>query len=129
MAKPNAAAMAYEKALALHPNSPQIQLNLGRSLIATNNKNHLPRAIEAMLAAKKNEPDWAFIHRQLAIAYGRAGHIANANLSLAEEAILLGNEQQAARMAKRALASADLANDVRNRANDILFRFEKSLQK
>jgi predicted Zn-dependent protease len=129
MAKPDAAAVAYEKALALHPNSPQIQLNLGRSLIATNNESHLPRAIEAMLEAKKNEPDWAFIHRQLAIAYGRAGHIANANLSLAEEAILLGNEQQAARMAKRALASADLARDVRNRANDILFRFGKSLQK
>jgi predicted Zn-dependent protease len=129
MAKPDAAAVAYEKALALHPNSPQIQLNLGRSLIATNNESHLPRAIEAMLEAKKNEPDWAFIHRQLAIAYGRAGHIANANLSLAEEAILLGNEQQAARMAKRALASADLARDVRNRANDILFRLGKILQK
>ena len=129
MAKPDAAAMAYEKALALHPNSSQIQLNLGRSLIATNNKNHLPRAIEAMLAAKKNEPDWAFIHRQLAIAYGRAGHIASANLSLAEEAILLGNEQQAARMAKRVLAIADLTRDVRNRANDILFRFGKGLQK
>ena len=129
MAKPDAAAMAHEKALALHPNSPQIQLNLGRSLIATNNKNHLPRAIEAMLAAKKNEPDWAFVHRQLAIAYGRAGHIANANLSLAEEAILLGNEQQAARMAKRALTRADLARVERNRANDILFRFGKSLQK
>ena len=82
-----------------------------------------------MLAAKKNEPDWAFVHRQLAIAYGRAGHIANANLSLAEEAILLGNGQQAARMAKRALASADLARDVKNRANDILFRFGKSRQK
>jgi len=129
MAKPDAAAMAYERALTLRPNSPQIQLNLGRSLIATNNKKHLSRAIDAILAAKKNEPNWAFIHRQLAIAYGRAGHIANANLSLAEEAILLGNGHQAARMAKRVLASADLADDVRNRANDILFRFEKDLQK
>ena len=101
MANPDAAAMAYEKALTLRPNSPQIQLSLGRSLIATNNKGYLPRAIEAMLAAKKSEPSWAFIHRQLAIAYGRAGHIADANLSLAEEAILLGNEQQAMRMAKR----------------------------
>ncbi len=123
MAKPGAAVIAYEKALALRPNSPQIQLNLGRSLIATNNKKHLSRAIEAMLAAKKNEPDWAFIYRQLAIAYGRAGHIADANLSLAEEAILLGNEQQATRLAKRVLASVDLANDVEKRANDILFRF------
>ena len=70
MAKPDAAAIAYEKALALHPSSPQIQLSLGRSLIATNNRKHLPRAIEAMLTAKKNEPDWVFVHRQLAIAYG-----------------------------------------------------------
>jgi predicted Zn-dependent protease len=123
MARPNAAAIAYEEALALRPNSPQIQLSLGRSLIATNNKKHLQRAIKAMLAAKKNEPDWAFIHRQLAIAYGRAGHIADAHLSLAEEAILLGDEEQAARMAKRVLASVDLATDVKNRANDILFRF------
>ena len=127
MAKPDAAAMAYEKALVLRPNSPQIQLNLGRSLIATNDKKQLPRAIEAILAAKKNEPDWAFIHRQLAIAYGRAGHIANANLSLAEEAILLGDEQQAARMAKRVLSSADLPSDVRNRANDILFSLGRDL--
>ena len=129
MAKPYAAAMAYEKALTLRPNSPQIQMNLGRSLIATNKKKHLPRAIESMLSAKKNEPDWAFIHRQLAIAFGRAGHIANANLSLAEEAILLGNGQQAARMAKRVLASKDLADDLRNRANDILFRFGRNFQK
>ena len=80
-----------------------------------------------MLAAKANESDWAFIHRQLAIAYGRAGHIANANLSLAEEAILLGDEQQAARMAKRVLSSADLPSDVRNRANDILFSLGRDL--
>ena len=53
MANPDAAAMAYEKALTLRPNSPQIQLSLGRSLIATNNKGYLPRAIEAMLAAKE----------------------------------------------------------------------------
>jgi len=123
MARPNAAAIAYEKALALRPNSPQIQLSLGRTLIATNNQKHLRRAIKAMLAAKNSEPDWAFIHRQLAIAYGRAGYFANANLSLAEEAILQGDEQQAVLMAKRVLASADLATDVKNRANDILFRF------
>ena len=128
MAKPNAATVAYEKALVLRPSSPQIQLNLGRSLIATNDKKLLPRAIEAMIAAKRAEPDWAFIHRQLAIAYGRAGQIANADLSLAEEAILLGDEQQAVRMAKRVLAKANLARDVQNRANDILFSFGKALR-
>ena len=128
MANPDAAAAAYEKALTLRPNSPQIPVNLGRSLIATNDKRLLPRAIEVMTTAKIAEPNWAFIHRQLAIAYGRSGYIANADLSLAEEAILLGDKEQAVRMAKRVLANTDLANDLQNRANDILFRFGKALR-
>jgi predicted Zn-dependent protease len=61
----------------------------------------------------------------LAIAYGRNGDIAAADLALAEEAILLGDDQQAVRMAKRVLADGRLKDDLRNRANDILFRFGK----
>ena len=53
MAKPDAAAMAYEKALALHPNSPQIQLNLGRSLIATNNKKGFHAPLRRCLQQKR----------------------------------------------------------------------------
>ena len=126
MADANAAANAYEAALALRPESPQILVNLGRALIATNDRSRLPRAIEAISAAKDGEPKWAFVRRQLAIAYGRSGDIAAADLTLAEEAILLGDEQQAVRMAKRVLARDDLASDIRNRANDILFRFGKA---
>ena len=126
MAKADAAAAAYEAALALRPDSPQILVNLGRALIATNDKTRLPRAIEAISAAKNAEPKWAFIRRQLAIAYGRSGNIAAADLNLAEEAILYGDEQQAVRMAKRVLAHDDLVDDLRNRANDILFRFGKT---
>jgi hypothetical protein len=40
----------------------------------------------------------------------------------------LGDEQQAVRMAKRVLAKANLARDVQNRANDILFSFGKALR-
>ena len=125
MAKPEAAAAAYETALTFRPNSPQILVNLGRALIATNNKMRLLRAIEAISAAQKTEPKWAFIRRQLAIAYGRSGDIAAADLALAEEALLLGDDQQAVRMAKRVLARDRLKDDLRNRANDILFRFGK----
>ena len=125
MAKPEAAAAAYETALTFRPNSPQILVNLGRALIATNNKMRLLRAIEAISAAQKTEPKWAFIRRQLAIAYGRNGDIAAADLALAEEALLLGDNQQAVRMAKRVLARDRLKDDLRNRANDILFRFGK----
>ena len=125
MAKPEAAAAAYETALTFRPNSPQILVNLGRALIATNNKMRLLRAIEAISAAQKTEPKWAFIRRQLAIAYGRNGDIAAADLALAEEALLLGDDQQAVRMVKRVLADDRLKDDLRNRANDILFRFGK----
>ncbi|MDA8649845.1 M48 family metalloprotease [Alphaproteobacteria bacterium] len=125
MAKAEAAAAAYETALTFRPDSPQILVNLGRALIATNDKKRLSRAIEAISAAQKTEPKWAFIRRQLAIAYGRNGDIAAADLALAEEAILLGDDQQAVRMAKRVLADNKLKDDLRNRANDILFRFGK----
>ena len=125
MAKPEAAAAAYETALTFRPNSPQILVNLGRALIATNDKMRLLRAIEAISAAQKTEPKWAFIRRQLAIAYGRNGDIAAADLALAEEALLLGDDQQAVRIAKRVLADDRLEDDLRNRANDILFRFGK----
>ncbi|MDC0993558.1 M48 family metalloprotease [Alphaproteobacteria bacterium] len=125
MAKAEAAAAAYETALTFRPNSPQILLNLGRALIATNDKKRLLRAIDAISAAQKTEPKWAFIRRQLAIAYGRNGDFAAADLALAEEAILLGDDQQAVRMAKRVLANNRLKDDLRNRANDILFRFGK----
>jgi predicted Zn-dependent protease len=125
MAKAEAAATAYETALTFRPDSPQILVNLGRALIATNDKKHLSRAIEAISAAQKTEPKWAFIRRQLAIAYGRNGDIAAADLALAEEALVLGDDQQAVRMAKRVLADDRLKDDLRNRANDILFRFGK----
>jgi len=125
MAKAEAAAAAYEKALTFRPSSPQILVNLGRALIATNDKKRLSRAIETISAAQKTEPKWAFIRRQLAIAYGRNGDIAAADLALAEEALLLGNDQQAVRMAKRVLADGKPKDELRNRANDILFRFGK----
>jgi predicted Zn-dependent protease len=125
MAKAKAAAAAYETALTFRPDSPQILVNLGRALIVINDKKRLSRAIEAISAAQKSEPKWAFIRRQLAIAYGRNGDIAAADLALAEEAILLGDSRQAARMAERVLSSDGLKNELRNRANDILFRFGK----
>ena len=125
MAKAEAAAAAYETALTFRPDSPQILVNLGRALIATNDKKRLSRAIEAISAAQNTEPKWSFIRRQLSIAYGQNGDIAAADLALAEEALLLGDDQQAVRMAKRVLADDRLKDDLRNRANDIMFRFGK----
>ena len=124
MAATKAAADAYETALNYRPDSPQILLNLGRALIATNDAANLPRAIEAVELARAGEPEWAFVYRQLAIAYGRAGKIAKADLTLAEEALVLNDRQQAIRMAKRAIKHRTASPATRNRANDILFSLD-----
>ena len=128
MANPVAAATAFEAAINLRPDSPQILLNLGRALIATNDKSKLPRAIEAITATVRSETEWAFAYRQLAIAYGRSDEIARADLNLAIEAVLKDDHPQAIRMAHRVIKQPDVPHDVLSRANDILFRFDKPPQ-
>jgi predicted Zn-dependent protease len=123
MAEPGASALAYEKAISLRPDSPQILLNYGRSLIAGGQADDFTRAISALEKARNGEVKWAFAHRQLAIAYGRAGRLADADMTLAEEALLTGDTQQAIKMARRTLSYENLRDELQNRANDILFRF------
>ena len=80
LARPARAATAYETAIKLRPESPQILLNLGQALVATQDKGRLSRAVAALELAVRGEPSWAFAYRQLAIAYGRAGRIAAADI-------------------------------------------------
>ncbi|MGB2258067.1 MAG: tetratricopeptide repeat protein, partial [Candidatus Puniceispirillaceae bacterium] len=123
MAQPNASALAYETAISLRPDSPQILLNYGRSLIAGGRADDFTKAISALEKARNGEAKWAFAHRQLAIAYGRAGRLADADMTLAEEALLTGDTQQAIKMARRTLSYENLRDELQNRANDILFRY------
>ena len=123
MAKPDESALAYETAISLRPDSPQILLNYGRSLIAGGQTDDFTKAISALEEARAGEAKWAFAHRQLAIAYGRAGRLADADITLAEEALLTGDTQQAIKMARRALSYENLRDELQNRANDILFRY------
>ena len=122
--RPNQAAMHYRKALHIRPNSPQISLSLGRALIATNQKTALDEAIKALLIADRGEPDWSFVKRQLAIAYGRSGRLAEADIALAEEALLAQDKPRAAKMAKRALFDRSAAEHIKSKARDILFQLD-----
>ena len=119
---PKQAAMHYTDALHLRPDSPQISLSLGRALIATNDKAVLNEAIEALLAAERGEPEWSFVKRQLAIAYGRNGQLAEADITLAEEALLASDKPRAAQMARRTLSDQSAEEHIRARARDILFQ-------
>jgi predicted Zn-dependent protease len=124
LARPDAAAAALEAALARRPASPLVQLTLGRALLATGDKANLPRAIEILQTAREGEPLWAFPARQHAIALGRAGHIAAADLALAEESILRGDKDRAVQLARRAMTHATVDAVTQSRASDIIFRYD-----
>ena len=123
MAKPNAAARAYKRAISIRPDSPQMLLNYGRALIASNKATDLTDAISALEQARNGEPKWAFVYRQLAIAYGRAGRLADADITLADEALITADTKRAIKMAKRSLSHSSVRNEIKNRANDILYRY------
>ena len=124
LARPDAAAAALEAALTRRPASPLVQLTLGRALLATGDKANLPRAIEILQTAREGEPLWAFPARQHAIALGRAGHIAAADLALAEESILRGDKDRAVQLARRAMTHATVDAVTQSRASDIIFRYD-----
>ena len=123
LARPADAAAALERALQFRPDSPLVQLTLGRALVATGDATQLPRAIESLAAARAGEPLWAFPARQHAIALGRAGQIAAADIALADEAILHGDNQRAVQLARRAISQDEVDPVLLSRANDIIFRY------
>ncbi len=123
MAKPDAAAWAYKQAISIRPDSPQISLKYGRALIVSGKATDLRDAISALEKARDGEPKWTFPYRQLAIAYGRAGQLADADITLADEALITGDKPQAIKMAKRSLSHGAVRKEIQNRANDILYRY------
>ena len=128
LARPMDAATAYERALTFRPGSALIQINLGRALIASGGMANLERAITALEAAHNKEARWGFLHRQYGIALGKSGRFAEADLALANEAILLNDGARAAQLARRVMAIDGLDPVLHRRASDIVFRYSKDQQ-
>ena len=125
LARPVDAAAAYRAAISRRPGSALIQINLGRALIASGQPADLAEAVSALEAARTTEGQWAFVHRQYGIALGRSGRIAEADLALADEAILLGDGRRAAKLARRVLNMEKVDPVLQNRASDIIFRYSQ----
>lgn len=122
---PTAAVAAYEKSLGLLSptiNTGQIELSLGRAYMALDDPQSIEKAIAVLQKAQRNEPEWAFVRRQLGISLGRAGQIAAADLTLAEEALMTGNHDLAKQLAERVTANPDANNQQLRVANDILIQ-------
>lgn len=97
-----AAVAAYREAARLAPGQPLLRQGLGRAMIETGDPAQLKPAIQELQAALRGEDDDDFTWHELGIAWGRLGDMGQANLALAEEALLQGDIKAAHRFAAEA---------------------------
>ena len=90
------------QAASLAPNPTLIQVMLGQALIATNSPAAASEAIDYLQSAILRDPDIPDAYMQLAMAYGRKGDNAQADLASAQAAFAKGDFRTARQLAKRA---------------------------
>lgn len=110
---------AYEKAVALEPDSALLRLGLARVQIGLNKPDLDQRALENLKQVLAEEPRNAFAWRLRAVAHGRAGDRGLTALALAEARLAQGNVVEARQQALRAQALLDKHTPPWLRAQDI----------
>ena len=100
--KPAEAIAPLRKAVQLSNNAPLIEMLLGQALVATDNKAYTEEAIAILRAAVARETEAPLGYTQLAMAYGRKGDYAEADLASAQAAYLRGDNKTARELASRA---------------------------
>jgi predicted Zn-dependent protease len=100
--RPAEAIAPLRRAIALAPNPTLIQVMLGQALIATNQPGVAEEAITDLRAAVARDPDIADGYDYLAMAYGRKGDLAQADLASAQAAFTRGDWKTARQLAARA---------------------------
>ncbi len=110
---------AYEKAVALEPNSALLRLGLARVQIELNTPDLNQPALENLKQVLAEEPHNAFAWRLRAVAHGRAGDRGLTALSLAEARLAQGNVAEARQQAHRAQSLLDKHTPPWLRAQDI----------
>jgi predicted Zn-dependent protease len=118
--KPNDAIAPLHKALSLSANAPLIEMLLGQALVATDNKAHTDEAITILRAAVARESEAPLGYMQLAMAYGRKGDYAEADLASAQAAYLRGDNKTARELASRAKTRFAIGTPGWVRADDIV---------
>ncbi len=119
-----AAALApYREAARLAPEFAPLRAALARAMIETGDPAQMRQAIGHLQSALAREHDDADSWRRLGIAWGRLGELGQADLALAEEALVLGDIPRARVLARRAekqlpagpsrLRAVDIGNAVR----------------
>jgi predicted Zn-dependent protease len=118
--KPAEAIPSLQKAVQLSGNAPLIEMLLGQALVGTDNKARTDEAIRILRAAVAREPEAPLGYMQLAMAYGRKGDYAEADLASAQAAYLRGDNKTARELATRAKTRFAVGTPGWVKADDIV---------
>jgi predicted Zn-dependent protease len=102
------------------PNPLLIQAMLGQAMIATNDPKLLSEAVTILRRVVTREPELPEAHAQLAMAYGRTGALAEADLASANAAAMRGDVRTARLLAARAKKRFPVGSPGWIRADDIV---------
>ncbi|HEY0222880.1 MAG TPA: M48 family metalloprotease [Pseudolabrys sp.] len=108
------------RAVQLSQGAPLIEIMLGQALIATNDKNVAAESVELLRSAIDREPQAPEAYSQLAMAYGRKGDLAQADLASAQAAFARGDLMTARQLASRAKTRLAIGSPAWVRADDIV---------
>ena len=118
--KPSDAVAPLRKAVQLSNNAPLIEMLLGQALVASDNKAYTEEAIAILRAAVARETEAPIGYTQLAMAYGRKGDYAQADLASAQAAFLRGDNKTARDLASRAKTRFAVGTPGWVKADDII---------
>jgi predicted Zn-dependent protease len=118
--RPTEAIAPLRRAVQLSNNAPLIEMLLGQALVATDNKAYTDEAIAILRAAVSREAEAPLGFAQLAMAYGRKGDYAEADLASAQAAFLRGDNKTARELASRAKTRFAVGTPGWVRADDIV---------
>lgn len=118
--KPAEAVAPLRKAVQLSGNAPLIEMLLGQALVASDNRAYADEAITILRAALAKEPEAVLGYTQLAMAYGRKGNYAEADLASAQAAYMRGDFKTARDLASRAKTRFAIGTPGWVKADDIV---------
>jgi predicted Zn-dependent protease len=118
--RPVEAIAPLRKAVAMSNNAPLIEMLLGQALVASDNKAYTDEAISILRAAMVRESEAPIGYTQLAMAYGRKGDYAQADLASAQAASMRGDNKTARELASRAKARFAVGTPGWVKADDIV---------
>jgi predicted Zn-dependent protease len=108
------------QAVHLTHSSPLVEILLAQALNAADNPKLAEEAVGLLRAAIVREPEAPDAYAQLAVAYGRKGDLANADLASAQAAFARGDLKTARQLASRAKTRLPIGSPAWVQADDIV---------